>query len=217
MMSTKKVVVILASVVIAVALGSATGITTDDITSSVFAQEQKFTEYGPLQFTARLSAQEEVPPANSQATGTADFFDFPPPTLEFLRHFSEPMLEYVVNASNIENTGVTAGHIHSGKQGENGPVIATLWQYSIRTSGSITNEVSETGFITARILEGPMAGKQLSDLVTAMSNGETYVDIHTERNPNGEIRGQLKSSSNNAGGGDSNGIPNGGRGGTVNS
>jgi hypothetical protein len=27
-----------------------------------------------------------------------------------------------------------------------------------------------------------------------MSNGETYVNIHTEQNPNGEIRGQITSS-----------------------
>jgi hypothetical protein len=39
-----------------------------------------------------------------------------------------------------------------------------------------------------------MAGKQLTDLVTAMRNGEIYVNIHTEQNPNGEIRGQITSS-----------------------
>jgi hypothetical protein len=27
-----------------------------------------------------------------------------------------------------------------------------------------------------------------------MTNGETYVNIHTEKNPNGEIRGQITSS-----------------------
>jgi hypothetical protein len=32
-------------------------------------------------------------------------------------------------------------------------------------------------------------------LATAMSNGETYVNVHTEQNPNGEIRGQIMSSS----------------------
>lgn len=40
---------------------------------------------------------------------------------------------------------------------------------------SPTSEVSETGSITADRLEGPMAGQQLLGLVTAMSNGETYV------------------------------------------
>src|SRR5215216_1437504 len=135
--------------------------------SEVFAQEQKF--------TAQLSGQEEVPPTNSQATGMAEFT------------VTGESAEYSVNASNIQ--GVTAGHIHSGKQGENGPIVVTLFK-----NDSPTNEVSETGSITADKLEGPMAGKQLTDLVTAMSNGETYVNVHTEQNPNGEIRGQITSS-----------------------
>jgi hypothetical protein len=137
------------------------------LTNSVVAQEQKF--------VATLSGQEEVPPTNSQATGMADFI------------ITGENAEYSVNASNIQ--GVTAGHIHSGGQGENGPIVVTLFK-----NDSPTNEVSETGSITVDKLEGPMAGKQLTDLVTAMRNGEIYVNIHTEQNPNGEIRGQITSS-----------------------
>jgi CHRD domain len=137
------------------------------LTNSVVAQEQKF--------AATLSGQEEVPPTNSQATGMADFT------------ITGENAEYSVNASNIQ--GVTAGHIHSGGQGENGPIVVTLFK-----NDSPTNEVSETGSITVDKLEGPMAGKQLTDLVTAMRNGEIYVNIHTEQNPNGEIRGQITSS-----------------------
>jgi hypothetical protein len=37
-------------------------------------------------------------------------------------------IEYTADASNIQ--GVTAGHIHSGKEGENGPVIVTLLKKS---------------------------------------------------------------------------------------
>ena len=137
------------------------------LTNSVVAQEQKF--------VATLSGQEEVPPTNSQATGMAEVT------------VSGENAEYSVNASNMQ--GVTAGHIHSGGQGENGPIVVTLFK-----NDSPTNEVSETGSITVDKLEGPMAGKQLTDLITAMSNGETYVNIHTEQNPNGEIRGQITSS-----------------------
>ena len=56
MTPTKVVGAMLAPKLIAVALGGAAGITTDGITNSVFAQEQKF--------TATLSDQEEVPPTN---------------------------------------------------------------------------------------------------------------------------------------------------------
>ena len=38
---------------------------------------------------------------------------------------------------------------------------------------------------------GSLAGKSISDLVGKMQSGETYVNVHTEANPNGEIRGQI--------------------------
>jgi hypothetical protein len=36
-----------------------------------------------------------------------------------------------------------------------------------------------------------MQGTAVSDLVKSMERGETYVNAHTEANPNGEIRGQI--------------------------
>jgi hypothetical protein len=154
MTPTKGVIgAMLAPILIAVALGGAAGITTDGITNSVFAQEQKF--------TAILSDQ-EVPHTNSQATGLSEFTA------------AGGGIEYTVDALNIQ--GVTPGHIHSGEQGEDGRVIMTLLKNEIPT-----NKVSETGSITADRLEGPMAGQQLSDLVTAISNGKTYVNINKEQ------------------------------------
>jgi hypothetical protein len=161
---SKKIVRIMLATVFTVALASIGIITTNDLTSSAFAQDQKF--------TAKLSGQEEVPPTNSQATGMAEFT------------VTGDSVEYTVNASGMQ--GVTAGHIHSGKQGENGPVVVTLFK-----NDTPTNEVSETGSITPDKLEGPMAGKQLTDLASAMNNGDTYVNVHTEQNPDGEIRGQI--------------------------
>ena len=38
-------------------------------------------------------------------------------------------------------------------------------------------------------LEGPMKGKKVYDMALAGSNGSLYMNIHTEENPNGEIRG----------------------------
>ena len=51
------------------------------------------------------------------------------------------------------------------------------------------NQVSESGAFTVEELEGSMAGKQLSDPAIAGANGTTYVNIHIEQNPDGEIRG----------------------------
>jgi hypothetical protein len=48
-----------------------------------------------------------------------------------------------------------------------------------------------SGNITANMLEGPMAGNQIANLTTAMKNGETYVNVHTQQNPTSKIRGQI--------------------------
>jgi CHRD domain len=44
-----------------------------------------------------------------------------------------------------------------------------------------------------------LAGKQISDLVDLMKNGGAYVNIHTQENQNGEIRGQIMSGSSSQG------------------
>jgi hypothetical protein len=126
-------------------------------------------------FTSQMSGTEEVPPVDTTATGTAEF------------NLGTNGIDYQVSVSGI--SGVTAAHIHSGNVGENGPVIVTLFKSD--TPSNQTNGVLVKGTITAADLEGPMQGKQISDLVSAMSSAGTYVNVHTEANPNGEIRGQI--------------------------
>jgi hypothetical protein len=95
---------------------------------------------------------------------------------------------YTLNVTDIEN--VTAAHIHGGQVGENGPIVVTLFKEDAPTAAMTTGVLSE-GNITATNLEGPMAGKLLSNLTSAMRNEQTYVNVHTQQNPNGEIRGQI--------------------------
>ncbi len=133
--------------------------------------------YAKHELNATLSGQQEVPPVDTQATGAAEFVPVVP---------NNETIDFSVNASNIQ--GVTAGHIHSGNQGENGPVVVTLFTFD-----SPQNEVSEKGTITADNLEGSMEGKAISDLISSMKNSSAYVNVHTEQNPNGEIRGQISS------------------------
>ena len=44
------------------------------------------------------------------------------------------------------------------------------------------------GNVTDSKLTGPMAGQTVADLQTAMTNGDTYVNVHTQDHPDGEIR-----------------------------
>jgi hypothetical protein len=62
---SKKIVGIMLAAIFTAALASIGITTTNDLTSTIFAQDQKF--------TAKLSGQDEVPPTDSQATGMADF------------------------------------------------------------------------------------------------------------------------------------------------
>ncbi len=80
-------------------------------------------------------------------------------------------------------------HIHQGKQGENGPVVVVL--YKGTTPTGIKNGALAQGSITASQLEGPLKGKQISDLVNIIKSGDAYANVHTEQNPKGEIRGQI--------------------------
>jgi CHRD domain len=134
--------------------------------NSVYAQDQKF--------TASLSGDQEVPPDTSTAKGWAWF----KPTGDSVR--------YQVNATGLDK--VSMAHIHGGKTGENGDPIAML--QIMRSSGPINGTLAQ-GNITSSDLMGSLAGKSVSDLVSKMQSGEAYVNVHTEANPNGEIRGQI--------------------------
>ena len=42
-------------------------------------------------------------------------------------------------------------------------------------------------------LQGPLKGKEISDLVKLMSDGGAYANVHTDKYPKGAIRGQISS------------------------
>ena len=92
---------------------------------------------------------------------------------------------YQIEAEGLK--GVTQAHIHSGKVGENGPVVATLFKGSKDT----VNGALVQGSITADKLEGPLKGKSISDLVSLIEESSAYVNVHTQSFPDGEIRGQI--------------------------
>jgi len=143
--------------------------------ASILSIPSPSTVYASHEFIANLSGQQEVPPVDTQAIGEAILVpDLP----------GNQTINYYVNATGIQ--GATQGHIHSGAQGENGPVVASLFNFS-----SSQDEVGQKGYFTKSDLVGPMQGKNVSDLIDAMKSNSTYVNFHTEQNPDGEIRGQI--------------------------
>ena len=147
-----------------------------DFPTSAFAGEEQ--QQQGRQRPRRLDVRRrEVPPVNdTSAIGVAEF------------KLGQDNIMYTVNVTDIEN--VTAAHIHNGQVGENGPIVVTLFKEDTPSTAMTTGVLSE-GNITATNLEGPMAGQLLSNLISAMRNDQTYVNVHTQQNPNGEIRGQI--------------------------
>lgn len=129
-------------------------------------------------FATRLRGSEEVPPVRTSANGLAIFI--------VSRDGSR--INFLLAVRNLRNA--TQGHIHLGRRGQNGPVVAFLFGL-LRRPVSIRRSFI-TGTITRRDLVGPLAGQPLSRLIREMRRGNTYVNVHTVQNPDGEIRGQIR-------------------------
>jgi CHRD domain len=133
---------------------------------------------GEQKFTAKMTGKDEVPPHDTKASGDA----------EFTLSADGKTMSYKVNVMNIDK--VTMAHIHQGKVGENGPPVVWLFNSSSNPTGPMNGMLSQ-GKITSSDLVGPLKGKQMSDLVKLINDGQAYANVHTEPNPKGEIRGQI--------------------------
>jgi hypothetical protein len=129
-------------------------------------------------FTALMSGDQEVPPVDTTATGKTTF----------RTSNNDTLMKYKVNITGFSDA--TAAHIHMGKAGSNGDVIVDLLTGMKKNPTKLGMAIR--GNITDSSLTGPMQGKTLADLVTAINNGDTYVNVHTQTHPDGEIRGQIQ-------------------------
>lgn len=124
-----------------------------------------------------MSGRNEVPPVRTNATGNAEF--------QLSANGKQLRFRLVIN--NISR--VTAAHIHLGRRGVNGPIVAFLFGPS--KFGISVRRGVVTGVLTRRDLVGPLKGRTLRSLIREIRRGNTYVNVHTVQNPNGEIRGQI--------------------------
>ena len=153
---------------------------------------------GNSSFTATLSGKEVVPPVETGGTGMTNF------------EVSDNSISYQINVLNAGK--ITSVEIHKGAAGTNGEAIAIVFKPK-NSSGNLRGDLpkigdlpkfsdissttqksssfSASGNINESSLTGPMKGKTISDLISALQSGETYVAVHTEDHPKGEIRGQI--------------------------
>jgi CHRD domain len=152
------------------------------VTSPNFLNTTKQTAFAQEVFVAsNMTGTKEVPPVRTLASGTTTFV------------INQTVIDYDLSVSDLYNA--TAAHIHQGRAGVNGPIVVTLYKTADPSPGLFGGY---SGNITSSMFEGPLRGKQLSALVDLMSSGQAYVNIHTIKNKNGEIRDQVTESSGNA-------------------
>jgi hypothetical protein len=131
-------------------------------------QQPPTTAYAQQQlqaFIAKLTGKDEVPAVDTQAIGKA----------QFQLNSDGNEINYDLTTTNLNS--FTIAHVHQGKTGENRPPVAELQMGK--------------GKIASSDLQGPLAGRQIPDLIDLMKNGGTYANVHTQQNPNDEFRGQI--------------------------
>jgi len=134
-------------------------------------------------YKAKLVGEGVIPTVNTSASGLADVN-------------IGGGLWWKLNLTGINDP--TMAHIHMGQKGVNGPIVVDLLNSSHRFENT-TDRMIITGNNSALSFQGPMKGKTLTDIQSAIRTNTVglYVDLHTRIHPNGELRGtvQLKNAS----------------------
>ena len=138
---------------------------------------------GSRRFGAVLDGYQEVQTLSTPASG------------EFVARLLENgTIEYELSYSGIA-TAVSASHIHLGRPGTTGGVIAFLCGGGDKPacpqgSGSVTGIIDPADVI-GPTGQGIVAG-EFEELLAAMRAGATYVNVHSATYPSGEIRGVVR-------------------------
>jgi len=137
-----------------------------------------------LRIRIGLSGAQEVPGVITNTTGTL--------RLDFDPGLSEARFRLMVN----DGIGVTQAHLHCARAGANGPVVVFLFGFA--PGGVNVDGVLSTGTLTnTEFLGADCTGttgrpiNNIASLALAARDGLIYVNVHTNLNPAGEVRGQL--------------------------
>ena len=132
------------------------------------------------QFTATLTPGAEVPPPDlpPEYTGSG--------SARVTISNDERSLDYEVLWDGLTRPPLDV-HIHYGAPGKAGGILLTLPHGDSPEGPVFVGTVRERDFTPVE--GGPQT---FAEALTAIRDGDTYVNVHTEQNPSGEIRGQLR-------------------------
>jgi hypothetical protein len=139
--------------------------------SAVQAQAQT------ISCTALLSGGNEVPGIASGSGGNATV----------TMNVAAGTIAYQVNVFNLPN-GVTQSHIHAGSPGVGGPVVIN---FVVPTGVSNDFGISGTATQTDLVARPSQGVNSMEDVAQMLAANQAYVNVHSQANPGGEIRGQL--------------------------
>lgn len=137
---------------------------------------------------AVLSGDQEVPSVQTDASGTGTV------TLNAAR----TEIEYGIDLGGTFNGLITQAHFHVGAVGENGPVILWICTNLGNAPANIpapppcpqTPEPLSGTFTTADFVPGGGLAT-FADAIAALLGGDTYINVHSDAHPPGEVRGQV--------------------------
>ncbi len=134
------------------------------------------------EFRAGLSGYKEVPAISTMGDGA------------FQAEIRADSVHYRLRYDDLEGGDVLGAHIHLGRPATNGGVIAFLCGGGDKPACPASGTVK--GVITAEDVIGPeaqgIAPGEFRELVWAIERNATYVNVHTEAYPNGEVRGNVR-------------------------
>ena len=127
-------------------------------------------------FTSRLTPEQEVSANLVESNGGG---------LSTITSYSAEELEVFIAFGRLTGPVIMA-HLHQGQAGTNGPVVANL-------TDAINGE-GISAVIDGSAVVGPLAEGEdpFLNLLNEMAAGNIYINLHTEANPAGEIRGQVR-------------------------
>jgi aldose sugar dehydrogenase len=131
------------------------------------------------EFGADLTGGEEVPPVQTDGRGVAR-----------LELRSDGTLRFELSATRTIQQ-VTAAHIHLGGIGQNGPVVALLFQNAAGQTFQRGDLIARGTLTNADLTARPSFTPTVANLVQRIKDGRAYINVHTLTKPDGEIRGQL--------------------------
>lgn len=130
-------------------------------------------------FAAGLTGDREVPPVETEGGAKARLALNRAGDLVYELRATGPL------------TNVTQAHIHLGAAGQNGPVVALLFELSTGQSFEHGDLIARGVINSSNIVARPGFTNTVAALVERLRQGRAYINVHTLANPSGEVRGQI--------------------------